>query len=568
VTNLSKIQFVGALTASNNTGGTGISAVSSEISIGGALTASSNATGISLSGTRLRGGDVATSITCSSNTTAGLVMIAGASLSTRGAMTMADNAGIGFSAADSLVNINGLLSVTVSALTNVSLTQTTLTVGSLVASTSTAGNGIAMTEARLEADTTVVASSNATANLAPAGSTIIVGTNATFNSSGGSGILTTAGNTIIVLGALTCNTNTSRGIAITDSELTVGTTLTVTGNTAAGLESTQSNLRVGGTATIHGTNGTNVSLISSTMSAANADFSTAASTGTKLSMSSSRLQVTSALTVVTTSGGTFGIAARDSSITCDSITISGNSTNMFLSTSRFTCSASATFSLPQTTAHIDARNGSMAMFGVNTYTFTNTGANNVNAIILTSSTLQVAGTLAISGNYTVPLQVRENGTCVVNIAATITGGASTTNPVRISSSRAYLNTLTTSGSTGGNANVIIQQGSHVSIEVGTISSSSGPGMHVASGSHVRLRNIAGTLNTGTGLLVNGGGKVTFLAGTMTITGASDCTVGVNAAKTWAQMDTGQLQHVNDYSFPAGVAPVVTSVTTMSSCAPE
>lgn len=95
------------------------------------------------------------------------------------------------------------------------------------------------------------------------------------------------------------------------------------------------------------------------------------------------------------------------------------------------------------------------------------------------------------------------------------------------------------------------------------------GITVGSGSNATfLGTLTGTTNGGVGLQVSGGSNVRFSNGSASVTGTGgDVKVGSQATTAWTNVTTGQLQYINDFSFPALAAPTLTSVVEMCTCSP-
>jgi hypothetical protein len=322
----------------------------------------------------------------------------------------------------------------------------------------------------------------------------------------------------------------------------------------------------------------------------------AASSGTSagnINVSGSYLYVNGAVTA--SNGAGFGLLATAGSIIelAGAITASTNGrAGISLSASQLTIQGAAT--MATNLQALVLINGAAATFG---FTIAASQSTTIAEISVSGgSTLNVVGIITLSRTTTtIPagIAITSSRGVFAGVAAAAAAGLSQNaiNATKLSTLTIIgsSNTLSISGATTP-LDVIVLDNSSAEISGITVDSAgaSSSGVHftncasgkltsvsatngvngitVDNSSRAELVTIGGTTNTGTGLIVATGGTVTFKTATMTVTGTTgNVKVGAQAVTTWANVQTGQLQYVNDWSFPAGGAAVLTSVVQSCSC---
>jgi hypothetical protein len=308
-------------------------------------------------------------------------------------------------------------------------------------------------------------------------------------------------------------------------------------------------------------------------------------TGTRLLMDTAasltiKNGTSSALAIIGGNSSSLGILARDFSNICvqGNINVSDHNIGITLSTgAKLLCTNTLTVTGGNTG---EISMDSQAIIETLNCTMTKTtGASGfITALTMiggSSFTLLPSGTFSVqppaANAYVSAVKLSQRsafsmlGTGTVNLA----GGAGILDGIYSSESAVIWNsgTVQNCGTGAAVAAINFDRGSTGNFAGSATMDNSGNGILIQRGSRVHLVNVAGN-NVNYGVSVRSGGHATFTNSSMTVSGLNGaCKVGVNAGKTWALMNTSQLQHVNDYSFPAGAAAALTSVSEMATCVP-
>lgn len=283
--------------------------------------------------------------------------------------------------------------------------------------------------------------------------------------------------------------------------------------------------------------------------------------------------IVTATGVITASASTNGagiLLQSGASLSAAGLSLSDNVINLSMISAQCTLSGTSSITVPKSTSASNVTLTDSIISTTATFTVTNTGTNIPLGVEIRGSKASFAR-FDITNNHTVPLRIYQ-GSNVSIIGPTTSlqsGGASTTSIILVENSVVNFIAMTVSGALGvGNPCIRIFGASTGKLDTVACNTGADNGLQIDTGSNVKLRTITGTGNTLNGLYVTDGANVQFATGTMTVTGtAGNCKVGVNATKTWANMDTGQIQHINDVVFPGGVAATLTTVSTNSFCTP-
>jgi hypothetical protein len=567
------------------------------------LILSGNATGLRA----VIGSNVSCILVTASGCTADGINLSQSTLTTSAPVTVDSNTGRGATLVSSTLVVGTVMSASSNGGRNISLEGSTLNVASTItANGSSAAEGLFMSNSTARAAGAVTISSNALNNLK--------GTNSLFEcSSTLASTMSSSGSTSIVLdnsklqfmGALTTNNNTGSGIDLDFSSIIVNNTLTSKGNTSSGAVVQRSNLdaislNVGDAGTVGNFNGNHgLSALESTIRVSTTITASNAGIGSGFFVTRCLIVAGSAITA--NSNATNGLSLTGGSLECHTLVASTNLargvavasggqvaviTNVTVSNNAnigiqledgsTMCGGNTGVACTDGFAGIRLIQGSRISLAATLITLGASAIATAGMSIESGSQANI-GALTVNSAFTSPIVVTGNsrlwvdGTVLVTrTAATPAALAGAAILIDVGSSAAFNDSVAVSSVTTltpAVASILVRGGSSAVLAAsGNISDGPADGIEATTRSGVNLvGTVAGTGNIGVGLRLSEQ-SAAHVSGTTSITGAGgNVIVGANAVKTWANIFSGELQHINDFSFPGGGAPTATSVVQMCTC---